>query len=82
MYASPAAGFRQCLALLSRANGFAPELLLREVLTNAVVHGCHTDPRKQVCCSLRVKGGRVLIAVEDTGDGFDWRAGGPNREHG
>jgi len=65
---------RRSQALLDRANSFAAELLVREALTNAVVHGCHTDPSKQVRCSLRVKGRRLLIAVEDDGDGFDWRA--------
>jgi serine/threonine-protein kinase RsbW len=53
---------------------FAVELLVREALTNAVMHGCHADPTKQVRCSLRLKNRRMLIAVEDDGDGFDWRA--------
>jgi anti-sigma regulatory factor (Ser/Thr protein kinase) len=61
-------------ALRDRGSRFAAELLVREALTNAVVHGCHTDPRKQVRCFLRLSGGRLLIAVEDEGDGFDWRA--------
>jgi len=65
---------RRSQALLDRSNCFAAELLVREALTNAVVHGCHTDPSKQVRCSLRLKAGRLLIAVEDDGDGFDWRA--------
>jgi serine/threonine-protein kinase RsbW len=49
------------------------ELLLREALTNAVVHGCNTDPRKIVGCALRLKGRRLLIIVENAGNGFDWR---------
>ena len=32
------------------------------------------DPAKQVRCSLRLKGRRLIIAVADEGDGFDWRA--------
>jgi serine/threonine-protein kinase RsbW len=60
--------------VLDRANRFAVELLMREVLTNAVVHGCRTDPDKQIRCCLRIKSGRLLIAVEDDGEGFDWRA--------
>lgn len=59
---------------LERAQGFAVELLLREALANAVNHGCHGDPSKQVRCSLRLGGSRLIIAVEDDGDGFDWRA--------
>ena len=65
---------RRSRELLDRADCFAAELLVREALTNAVVHGCHTDPNKQVRCSLRLKGLRLLIVVEDDGDGFDWRA--------
>ena len=67
--------FRQkSQTLLNRGNCFAAELLVREALTNAVVHGCNNDPVKQVRCHLRLKGGRLVIAVGDDGDGFDWRA--------
>lgn len=59
---------------LPGANCFAAELLAREALTNAVVHGCHADPRKHVVCVLRLKGRRLTIAVQDEGEGFDWRA--------
>jgi serine/threonine-protein kinase RsbW len=64
---------RRSQAMLGRVNGFAAELLVREALTNAVVHGCHTDPSKQVRCFLRLKNRRLLIAVEDDGESFDWR---------
>ncbi|HUI79807.1 MAG TPA: ATP-binding protein [Bryobacteraceae bacterium] len=59
---------------LPRADGFAAELLVREALTNAVVHGCHSDPRKHILCVLRRRGRRLTIAVHDEGEGFDWRA--------
>jgi anti-sigma regulatory factor (Ser/Thr protein kinase) len=65
---------RRSREMLDRVNCFAAELLVREALTNAVVHGCRNDPRKRVRCSLRLTGRRLLIAVEDEGDGFDWRA--------
>jgi len=65
---------RKNQALLDRANCFAAELLLREALNNAVLHGCHADPGKQVRCLLRLGERRLLIAVEHNGDGFDWRA--------
>lgn len=55
-------------------NSFSTELLLRESLTNAVIHGCLEDPRKRVWCVLRAKPGRLLIAIRDAGEGFDWRA--------
>ena len=65
----------QAAGLLDRVNCFAAELLLREALTNAVVHGCHAESGKQVRCSMRLKGRRLLIVVDDDGDGFDWRSG-------
>jgi anti-sigma regulatory factor (Ser/Thr protein kinase) len=60
-------------ALLERANCFGAELLVREALTNAVVHGCGADPAKRVRCALRLRHDRLLIAIADDGDGFDWR---------
>jgi len=53
---------------------FPAELLIREALTNSVVHGCMEDPRQRISCVLRAKPGRLLIAVQDHGQGFDWRA--------
>lgn len=53
---------------------FPAELLLREALTNSVVHGCSEDPRQRVSCLLRAKPGRLLIVVQDEGEGFEWRA--------
>lgn len=61
-------------AIRERVNCFEAELLVREALTNAVLHGCGADPRKQVRCWLRLRGKRLLIAVADEGTGFDWRA--------
>lgn len=65
---------RQCKALLDRKSCFGAELLVREALTNAVAHGSHCDAGQRVRCCLRLKRGRLLIAVEDYGCGFDWRA--------
>jgi serine/threonine-protein kinase RsbW len=64
----------RCRARLEHKSFFGAELLLREALTNAVQHGSNADPAKRVRCCLRIKGGRLLIAVEDCGRGFDWRA--------
>lgn len=55
-------------------DSFAAELLLREALTNSVVHGSLGDPRKRIICVLRAKRGRLVVAVRDEGAGFDWRA--------
>lgn len=55
-------------------DAFSSELLLREALTNSVVHGASEDSRELVSCVLRVKRGRLIIAIRDGGKGFDWRA--------
>jgi len=70
---------RRSQVLLDRESWFAAELLLREALANAVAHGSHTDPGKHVRCRLRLKRNRLLIAVEDYGCGFDWRAAWSNQ---
>lgn len=61
-------------ALAGETNCFASELVLREALTNAVVHGSRGDPAKQVRCVARIKRRRLLLVIEDQGEGFDWRA--------
>lgn len=53
---------------------FDSELLLREALTNSVMHGCPDDPGKNIWCIVRVKKKRLLIVVRDEGTGFNWRA--------
>jgi anti-sigma regulatory factor (Ser/Thr protein kinase) len=55
-------------------DAFDAELLLREALTNSVVHGSKLDPGKRISCVVRVKRGRVVIGIRDEGVGFDWRA--------
>ena len=66
-------------SLLQPQACFAAKLLVREALTNAVVHGCGTDPTKQVYCALRLRGSRLFIAVADQGEGFDWHSARSNR---
>ncbi len=47
-------------------------LALQEALANAVVHGCGSDPSKNVHCRLNCDSkGRVLIIVSDPGPGLD-----------
>lgn len=53
---------------------FSIELLLREALTNSVVHGSKENPYGRVSGLLRAKPGRLVAAVWDEGEGFDWRA--------
>ena len=51
---------------------FEIETALREALANAMVHGCDSDPRKevQVQVACTPTGGMVII-VSDPGSGFD-----------
>ena len=64
---------RQSRGRATRSQSFGAELLLREALTNAAVHGCGLDPAKSVRCSIRMDLRRLAIAVRDEGGGFDWR---------
>lgn len=51
---------------------FGMEMSLREALANAVLHGCKSDPKKQVeCCVACDDEGGMLIVVRDPGEGFD-----------
>ncbi len=52
---------------------FSVQMLLRETLTNAVVHGCRMDPELTIKISFIIKEYEIRIEVEDPGDGFDWR---------
>lgn len=48
------------------------ELALDEALANAIRHGCHNDPTKQVQCVVSTDAaGELVIIVRDPGPGFD-----------
>jgi serine/threonine-protein kinase RsbW len=47
------------------------EIALREALANAIIHGNHENPGKQVYVRCRCKPGEISIAVKDEGRGFD-----------
>ena len=47
------------------------EIALREALANAVIHGNHEDPGKQVYVGCRGGSDEVSIVVRDEGQGFD-----------
>ncbi len=55
-------------------NTFTICLGLREALTNAIKHGHHFDFNKKVHFSLRALDDRLIMEIEDQGEGFDWRA--------
>jgi serine/threonine-protein kinase RsbW len=47
------------------------EIALREALANAIIHGNHENPGKQVYVHCRCKPDEISIAVKDEGQGFD-----------
>ena len=68
---------RQWTSTLALARPFSVELLTREAVTNAALHGCRWNPAQRITCIVRSRAGRVTIAVRDQGVGFDWRAAKP-----
>jgi anti-sigma regulatory factor (Ser/Thr protein kinase) len=52
---------------------FAVDLLLREFVNNAIVHGNGSDASKLVCVEMRVGYKAIALSVTDEGQGFDWR---------
>lgn len=52
---------------------FAVDLLLREFLNNAIIHGNGGDARKSVQVAIRIGRTMILLSVTDMGSGFDWR---------
>jgi len=50
---------------------FAIELVLEEALTNAVKHGNHLDPAKNVRFGFKLGEGTFYARIEDEGSGFD-----------
>ena len=52
---------------------FACELVLREALTNAVLHGAKSDKNKSIHCRIRFTTKSVRMDIIDPGPGFDWR---------
>ena len=67
-------GARRWARSVRLANRFAVELLTREAMANAAAHGCGGDSSKHITGVLRLRPGRLIIAVHDQGQGFDWRA--------
>jgi len=52
---------------------FKIHLILREVLNNAVIHGCSQNESLQVGLELKRKPGILVLRVWDEGPGFDWK---------
>jgi serine/threonine-protein kinase RsbW len=52
---------------------FSVELLLRESLNNAMIHGNGSDEAKRIWAKVRVGKKWILLSVADEGGGFDCR---------
>lgn len=57
---------------LENYNRFSLDLILREALNNAVVHGNQNDPELVIYLSVMLVGKWFHIRIEDQGEGFDW----------
>lgn len=53
---------------------FAVEILARECLNNAILHGNHGIPDARVRFGMRVGRKLICLRVTDQGPGFDWRS--------
>jgi serine/threonine-protein kinase RsbW len=53
---------------------FALQMLAREALNNAVIHGCGEKSSLQVGCEIRLEDRWIHLVVKDGGPGFNWRA--------
>jgi serine/threonine-protein kinase RsbW len=55
------------------ADGFVIELLVREALNNAILHGNRKEPGKRARLTLCLGRRWLRLQIEDQGSGFDWR---------
>jgi serine/threonine-protein kinase RsbW len=54
---------------------FIVELVARECVNNAVLHGNKKDPAKQVTFGVSLTARHICLEIEDQGPGFPWREG-------
>ena len=52
---------------------FTVEILLREALNNAVLHGSKEDLSKEILSRVTLATNTICLIIEDVGDGFDWK---------
>jgi serine/threonine-protein kinase RsbW len=53
---------------------FSLEILAREALNNAVIHGSHMDAARKIYAELLCDGQALSLMVRDDGPGFNWQA--------
>ena len=65
------------MSLLTKCNlqrfHFAVELVARELLNNAILHGNKQNPEKLVGFNLFVGRRWIRLQITDQGEGFNWR---------
>jgi serine/threonine-protein kinase RsbW len=66
---------------LSQQDLFAIEILLREALSNAILHGCENETAQRPICIMKVNSSEVIIDVRDPGPGFNWKEALRRRHH-
>lgn len=59
---------------LSSDSLFGVELILREALVNAVVHGNNSQHEKKVSLALNIDVSGHSMQITDEGEGFDWKS--------
>ncbi len=71
-------GVNHVVSLLLREFSFpAPDyrinipLACDEAITNAIIHGNHSDPDKKVSIQVYISSSRIRVRIKDQGDGFD-----------
>lgn len=52
---------------------FTVDLLLREFINNAILHGNRSDATKKVSVEVGIERATVVLSIADEGPGFDWR---------
>ena len=52
---------------------FSLSLCMREGLTNAIKHGHQLDSEKIAHYTLTIKEKKIIIEIEDQGEGFNWK---------
>jgi serine/threonine-protein kinase RsbW len=60
----------------SRLSGylFSIQLIIREAVNNAIIHGSGNNPEMKIKVAFHIKNNAICISVLDQGAGFDWRS--------
>ncbi|MDH4184143.1 MAG: ATP-binding protein [Nitrospinota bacterium] len=64
---------REYFSKYGAADNIRLKVVIRELLINAIEHGCQNDASQNVDCEIEYLGGaRFRVTVEDSGMGFDY----------